>query len=48
MISLRSMFVGAGAMLALAVPMVGQADAATTTVRLHASTATGESLQARA
>ena len=44
MISLRSTFVGLGAMLALAVPMVGQADAATTTVRLHASTATGESL----
>ena len=48
MISLRSMFVGLGAMLALAVPMVGQADAATKTVRLHASTATGESLRARA
>jgi hypothetical protein len=43
-ISLRSMFVGLGATLALAVPMVGQAEAATTTVRLHASTATGESL----
>ena len=45
MISLRSMLVGLGAMLALAVPMVGQADAATKIVRLHASTATGESLQ---
>ena len=45
MISLRSMLVGLGTMLAVAVPMVGQADAATKTVRLHASTATGESLQ---
>ena len=36
---------GLGATLALAVPMAAQADAATTTVRLHASTATGESLQ---
>lgn len=35
--------VGAGAALTLAVPMAAQADAAT--VRLHASTATGESLQ---
>jgi hypothetical protein len=35
--------VGAGAALALAVPMAAQANAAT--VRLHASTATGESLQ---
>ena len=34
--------VGAGAALALALPMAAQADAAT--VRLHASTATGESL----
>ena len=45
MISLRSMLVGLGTTLAIAVPMAGQADAATTTVRLHASTATGESLQ---
>jgi len=36
---------GLGAAVALAVPMAAQADAATTTVRLHASTATGESLQ---
>ena len=36
---------GLGAVVALAVPMAAQADAATTTVRLHASTATGESLQ---
>jgi hypothetical protein len=36
---------GLGAVLALAVPMAGQADAATKIVRLHASTATGESLQ---
>ena len=35
--------VGAGAALALALPMAAQADAAT--VRLHASTATGESLR---
>src|SRR3954466_13400481 len=34
---------GAGAAAALALP-AAQADAATTTVRLHASTATGESL----
>ena len=39
------LLVGLGAVLALAVPMASQADAATTTVRLHASTATGESLQ---
>jgi hypothetical protein len=44
-ISLRSMLVGVGTTLAIAVPMAGQADAATTVVRLHASTATGESLQ---
>ena len=37
---------GLGAVVALAVPMAAQADAATTTVRLHASTATGESLPA--
>jgi hypothetical protein len=37
--------VGAGAALALAAPMAAQADAAVSTVRLHASTATGESLQ---
>jgi hypothetical protein len=36
---------GLGATVALAAPMAAQADAATTTVRLHASTATGESLQ---
>ena len=36
---------GAGAALALAVPMATQADAATTTLRLHAATATGESLK---
>ena len=36
---------GAFAALALALPMATQADAATTVVRLHASTATGESLQ---
>jgi len=36
---------GVGAAAALAVPMAAQADAATTTVRLHAVTATGESLQ---
>lgn len=35
----------AGAVAALGVPMAAQADAATTTVRLHAATATGESLQ---
>ena len=35
--------VGAGAALALALPMAAQADAAT--VRLHAATATGESLR---
>jgi hypothetical protein len=35
---------GAGAVFALTVPMAAQADAATT-VRLHASTATGESLR---
>jgi hypothetical protein len=36
---------GTGAAVALALPMAAQAEAATTTVRLHASTATGESLQ---
>jgi hypothetical protein len=40
---MRSVLGGAGAVLALAVPMAGQANAAT--VRLHAATATGESLQ---
>jgi hypothetical protein len=39
------LFAGMGACLALVLPMAGQADAATKTVRLHASTATGESLQ---
>jgi hypothetical protein len=43
-ISLRSTLLGLGTMLAVAVPMASQAEAATTTVRLHASTATGESL----
>jgi hypothetical protein len=36
---------GAGAALSLALPLTAQAEAATSTVRLHAATATGESLQ---
>jgi hypothetical protein len=44
-ITLRKTILGLGATLAVVVPVAGQAEAATTTVRLHASTATGESLQ---
>jgi hypothetical protein len=42
---IRRIAIAAGATAAIAAPVAAQADAATTTVRLHASTATGESLQ---
>jgi len=42
---IRSVIAALGAAAALAVPMAAQADAATVTVRLHAATATNESLQ---